>query len=176
MSSANSAANEAKTQGGAAWSAGDYPKAIEQFSQAISLASPDEREFLKVLYSNRSAAYLKTNKATESLADATKCVELDSNWAKGYVRKGDALSFMKKHTDAYNAYNSAQRMAPNDALITEKCESAMRGIRNAASPPRSSGANAPMVGLILYLRMAAIILAFLYLIPLGYTISTILYK
>jgi stress-induced-phosphoprotein 1 len=41
-----------------------------------------------VFYSNRSGAYASLEKYQEALEDATKCVELKSDWAKGYVRKG----------------------------------------------------------------------------------------
>lgn len=128
---------QAKSDGTTAWSAGSYSLAAEHFTTAINIGG--DKEFLKVLHSNRSAAYLKLNKITEALRDGNKCVELDSNWAKGYVRKGDALLASKQYTEAYNAYNSAARIAPGDVSVKEKCEQAMRGIRNAADASAGTG-------------------------------------
>lgn len=131
MSEGNDVAIRAKEEGNKAWSEGNYELSINCFTNAMKESS--SKDFLKVLYSNRSAAYLKMSRITESLKDANKCIELDVNWVKGYTRKGDALLASKQYTEAYNAYNSALRLAPNDSLINEKCEQAMRAIRNGSS-------------------------------------------
>lgn len=52
-----STAEEYKNAGNAAWSSGNYDEAIKQFTSAIGVASSSE--FLKTIYSNRSAAYMK---------------------------------------------------------------------------------------------------------------------
>jgi len=128
-----SPAAQAKVKGSDAWSKGDYQGSITHFTSAIELSTTNNTDFLKVLYSNRSAAYLKLNKITEALRDSNKCIEIDSNWSKGYARKGDALLSSKLYTEAYNAYNAGLRISPNDSILTEKSEQAMRAIRNAAS-------------------------------------------
>lgn len=98
MSSENTEANRAKEDGSNAWSRGDYNAAIQYFSDAIHAAKSTEKEFLRVLHSNRSAAYLKANKNDRALDDAIKCVELDPQWAKGHTRKGDAYYALKQYT------------------------------------------------------------------------------
>ena len=145
----------------------------------------------KVVYSNRSVAFLKVKKLSEAVADANKCVELDGNWAKGYTRKGDALYSSFKYTDAFNAYNSAKRLSPDDASLVEKCELAMRAIRNEAD--RSSGASdsgragpstststAPPTGIIGKIvtssRYLSMLCAFLYLMPFGRFFSSICFR
>jgi len=72
-------------------SAGNYDLAIKKWTEAIDATPGSDREFLKVVYSNRSAAYLKLKQNASALADADQCVELDPNWVKGITRKGDAL-------------------------------------------------------------------------------------
>lgn len=66
---------EEKELGAAAWTANDYPLAITHFTKAIELSS--DKEFLKIVFSNRSVANLKIKKLTLALADADKCIELD---------------------------------------------------------------------------------------------------
>jgi tetratricopeptide (TPR) repeat protein len=167
----NAAALQAKADGSAAWSVGNYPLAAEHFTTAINIGG--DKEFLKVLHSNRSAAYLKLNKITEALRDGNKCVELDSGWAKGYVRKGDALLASKQFTEAYNAYNSGARIAPSDTTIKEKCEQAMRAMRNAAestsNASRSSttaGTGGPVEPYVQYAQLAILVLTVVYAVPL----------
>lgn len=188
--SEDSEAHREKNEGSQAWSRGEYQKATDHFSNAINLGG--NKEFLKVLYSNRSAAFLKLNRADLALNDGNKCVELDSAWAKGYARKGDALYSQKKFTDAYNAYNSGLRIAPNDSTFTQKAEQAMRAIRTEAerqqqwSNSSSSGfgssntstapATAASGGILRYLELSIFLFALLYMIPLGRFINVWSYK
>eukprot|EP00598_Pedospumella_elongata_P006108 CAMPEP_0184974678 /NCGR_PEP_ID=MMETSP1098-20130426/6099_1 /TAXON_ID=89044 /ORGANISM="Spumella elongata, Strain CCAP 955/1" /LENGTH=421 /DNA_ID=CAMNT_0027497293 /DNA_START=20 /DNA_END=1285 /DNA_ORIENTATION=- len=167
---------QAKADGAAAWSAGNFSQAAEHFTTAINLGG--DKEFLKVLHSNRSAAYLKLNRITEALKDGNKCVELDNNWVKGYARKGDALLASKQFTEAYNAYNAGSRIAPNDASMQEKMEQAMRAIRNASDQTSraSAGSSSPFAGVnvpptpsadkyVQIAQTAVLVLAVLYMIP-----------
>jgi hypothetical protein len=55
---------ELKAAGARAWSEGRFNEAIEQYTLAItqltsSSSSNNDRDMLKTLYSNRSAAYMK---------------------------------------------------------------------------------------------------------------------
>ena len=58
-----------KELGTKAFTAKDYPKAIEHFSDAIKENPQDH-----TLYSNRSACYFNMGKAQLALADAEKCI------------------------------------------------------------------------------------------------------
>jgi stress-induced-phosphoprotein 1 len=68
---------ELKSKANAAFSAGKNDDAISLYSQAIAL---DESNH--VLYSNRSAAYAKSNKYDEALKDAEKCISLKPDFVK----------------------------------------------------------------------------------------------
>jgi tetratricopeptide (TPR) repeat protein len=182
---------EEKEKGAAAWSANNFPLAILHFSNAIEIGG--EKEFIKVVYSNRSVANLKLNKLVEALADANKCIEIDAKWPKGYTRKGDALYSSKKYTDSFNAYNSAKKLSPSDQSIVEKCDLAMRAIgaeadRTAPSRPSTSGGSrstatpttAPPTGIlgkiVTYSRYLLLLSAVLYLIPFGRSLSALSFR
>ena len=75
MTTAN--AEELKTQGNQAFSSGDYPRAIELFSQAVAVDPTNH-----VLYSNRSAAYAATKDYEAALEDAEKVVSIKADWSK----------------------------------------------------------------------------------------------
>jgi hypothetical protein len=141
-----------KDEGSACWSRGAYEEAKEKFTEALQLIldhsssdiTPTERkELLKILYSNRSAAYLKLNKKNESYEDATKCVSMDTTWSKGFIRQGDALYALGKYTECLAAYESALLLTPRDQSVQEKCEVARRAVRNDSRQPSWGTNNGP---------------------------------
>jgi tetratricopeptide (TPR) repeat protein len=181
----------AKEDGSKAWSEGNYEKALEHFSAAINYGG--DKEFLKVIYSNRSAVYLKLKRAEESLQDANKALELDPNWPKGFTRKGDALYALKKFTESYNAYNTGLRLAPSDATLKEKTEIAMRALANenarssggsqnnrntfgSSSSASSAASSAPATGILRQVKLAVLLLVLLYFVPFLGKINNIAYR
>eukprot|EP00550_Attheya_septentrionalis_P011410 CAMPEP_0198306124 /NCGR_PEP_ID=MMETSP1449-20131203/58240_1 /TAXON_ID=420275 /ORGANISM="Attheya septentrionalis, Strain CCMP2084" /LENGTH=628 /DNA_ID=CAMNT_0044008671 /DNA_START=641 /DNA_END=2527 /DNA_ORIENTATION=+ len=91
-------ADDLKEEGNGAFNAGDYPKSIELYSKAIEI---DDKNH--VYYSNRSAAFLKSGDANKALSDAEVCLDLNSEFAKGYSRKAAALFALRKFTAASDA-------------------------------------------------------------------------
>jgi tetratricopeptide (TPR) repeat protein len=180
----------AKEDGSKAWSEGNYEKALEHFSAAINYGG--DKEFLKVIYSNRSAVYLKLKRAEESLQDANKALELDPNWPKGFTRKGDALYALKKYTDSYNAYNTGLRLAPSDVTLKEKTEMAMRALANensrssgsqnnrntfgSSSSASSAASSAPATGILRQVKLSVLLLVLLYFVPFLGRINNIAYR
>ena len=91
-------AEKAKTEGNAAFAAGEYERAVENYSRAIELAPKSA-----VLYSNRALAYIKLIKSgvppkeerqklrAKLMSDAHKATTLDERWAKGWVRLAEAM-------------------------------------------------------------------------------------
>ena len=64
-----------KEEGNSLYAAGSYSDAIAAFGAAIALSN--DKSFLKICYSNKSAAHLQLKQHEDALADAKKCVELD---------------------------------------------------------------------------------------------------
>jgi len=88
---------------------GKLEDAIKHYTEAIQLAPNNH-----VLYSNRSAAYCTQKNFAAALDDATKTVELKSDWGKGYSRKGAALYGLDKIPEAKAAYQKAIELEPNN--------------------------------------------------------------
>lgn len=101
-----------KSQGNSAFSAGEFEKAIELFTQAINLDSSNH-----VLFSNRSAAYSSLKKFELALKDAESTTSLKSNWAKGYSRKGAAYFGLDKLEEALAAYRQGLEYEPDNAML-----------------------------------------------------------
>ena len=75
-------AEELKTQANDYFKAKDYENAIKFYSQAIEL-NPGNA----IYYGNRSLAYLRTECYGYALGDATRAIELDKKYIKGYYRR-----------------------------------------------------------------------------------------
>jgi DnaJ family protein C protein 8 len=99
-----------KKDGDAAFRAGGYRTAIDQYTKAISL----DPEFI-VLYSNRSAAFLSNGESSKALKDARKCIELDTAFAKGHSRLAAALLALKRFEQAKDSYQHVLEKEPKNA-------------------------------------------------------------
>ena len=126
-------AQSSKEAGSRAWTEGRFLEAIEHFGKAITLSSGD-RELQKVLYSNRSACYLKLKRNAEALLDANKCLEIDSTWSKGLMRKADALRSLTRYAEAAVIYESLLRASPHDNAIRTKVDEIRQLVNANASP------------------------------------------
>ncbi|KAG2762787.1 hypothetical protein PC129_g4132 [Phytophthora cactorum] len=75
------------------YKAGDYDGAVELYSAAISKCEqqqPLDARNLKVMYSNRAAAYEKLQDYKNVVTDCTKALNLDKRHPKSYLRRAKA--------------------------------------------------------------------------------------
>jgi len=118
-----------KQKGNAALKQGDVDSAIEFYSEAIDLDSSNH-----VLYSNRSAAYCKKEDYSSALADAQKCVDIKPDWIKGYTRKGAALQFLKRYTEAILAYEDGLAVDSENQQMKDGIQSCRPNLPSVNSP------------------------------------------
>ncbi|VFQ70759.1 unnamed protein product [Cuscuta campestris] len=134
-------AEEAKSKGNAAFSAGDYAEAVRHFTEAINLAPTNH-----VLYSNRSAAHASLGNFSDALSDAQKTVELKPDWSKGYSRLGAAHLGLRNYDGAVSAYKKGLEFDPNnDALKSglADAQSAQARSRRPSSNPMGDAFSGP---------------------------------
>lgn len=130
-------AAEWKDKGNKEFSAGNYEKAIEYFTTAISIDPNDH-----VFYSNRSACYSSLKDYTKALEDANKCIELKPDWVRGYTRKGLAEFYLEDYEDAIETYEKGLELEPSNQQLKD-------GIEQARSKLTSNPAGGnPMAGLL----------------------------
>jgi tetratricopeptide (TPR) repeat protein len=164
---------EEKQLGSEAWSKNDFNLAVVHFTNAIEL-NP-EKELLLILYSNRSAAYLKLKQYIPALTDANKCLEIEKNFVKGYSRKGDALHALGRLNEALNVYNDGLKISSNDPTLLDKKTQTLNAIRKAASfnsesntsTTSTTGLSGTFQKVSQYLRYFLLINILLYILPLG---------
>ncbi|CAH1783255.1 unnamed protein product [Owenia fusiformis] len=92
---------------------GHYQMAADLFSEAIKLDHSDYR-----FYGNRSYCFDRLLQYEKALKDADKAIALDSDWPKGFFRKGRALAGLKLYADAEQAFMQVIKLDRNcdDAL------------------------------------------------------------
>lgn len=114
MSEQGGEAEKFKNEGNKAMQAGDLDLAIEQYSLGINVDDQNH-----ILYSNRCAVYAKKGMWSEALADGTRCVFLKPDWAKGYLRKGQALQALGRYKEAQFCYQKGSQLDPNDQQLKQ---------------------------------------------------------
>lgn len=100
-------AEEARKLGNEMFTAQKFPEAIKYYDEAIKRAPLDPRA-----YSNRAAAYSKLGSPHVALKDCEKCLELDPNFNKGYLRKGQCHFMMKDYHKALETYDRGLKLFP----------------------------------------------------------------
>jgi stress-induced-phosphoprotein 1 len=88
---------------------GDFPKAIEEFTQGLR-RNPNST----AIYSNRSLTYIKLMEFPCALKDAEKCLQLDPNFVRAYHRKGTCHHFMKEYHKALDAFDKGLKLDPSN--------------------------------------------------------------
>ncbi|GAA6033203.1 hypothetical protein JCM8097_002993 [Rhodosporidiobolus ruineniae] len=97
-------AERAKEEGNERFKKGDFEGAREKYGEAIELAPTSY-----LLLGNRSLASLKLSPPAyaTALEDADAALKLAPTWAKGYVRRGEALEGLGRTEEAVEAYGEA---------------------------------------------------------------------
>ncbi|XP_012527347.1 stress-induced-phosphoprotein 1 [Monomorium pharaonis] len=116
-----------KEKGNAALQTGNYDEAIKCYTDAIALDGNNH-----VLYSNRSAAYAKSEKYKQALEDAEKTVSLKPDWGKGYSRKGSALAYLGRYDESIQAYEKGLQLDPSNTQLRSSLAE-VRAQKTAAS-------------------------------------------
>ncbi|CAO2814590.1 unnamed protein product [Amaranthus hypochondriacus] len=126
-SSIASRAEELKSLANEAFKDHKYSQAIDLYSQAIELNNQNA-----VYWANRAFAHTKLEEYGSAIHDATKAIEIDSKYSKGYYRRGAALLAMGKFKEALKDFQQVKRLCPNDPDAAKKlkeCEKAVMKLK-----------------------------------------------
>ncbi|KAJ6015848.1 Heat shock chaperonin-binding [Penicillium herquei] len=127
-------ADALKAEGNKAFSAKDYPTAIEKFTQAIAI-EPENH----ILFSNRSAVYSAQAEYQKALEDAEKAITIKPDWSKGHARKGAAYKGLGDLLAAHDAYEEALKIEPENAQAKSGMSAVQRAINEEANADGIAG-------------------------------------
>lgn len=116
-----------KNEGNKAFAAGDWPTAIDLYTQAIEL---DDSQ--PTFYSNRAQAHIKSEAFGYAIADATKAIELDPNMLKAHFRRGLARAAILKPKEAVADFKRCVELNPQSTDARLKLEECKKIVRQLA--------------------------------------------
>ncbi|KAJ4460174.1 putative Serine/threonine-protein phosphatase 5 [Paratrimastix pyriformis] len=105
------------------FSEGEYEKAIEKYTEAIVIKET------AVYYSNRAFCHIRLENYGSAITDATRAIQLDPRFQKGYYRRATANFMLKKFEKALIDFRELSRLTPNNPDVKERlaeCERAAR--------------------------------------------------
>ncbi|ETV95660.1 hypothetical protein H310_11079 [Aphanomyces invadans] len=105
---------EAKNLGNDYFKAGNFPKAVEAYSEAIKRDPTNA-----VYYANRAAALTKLTSFPDAKADCEKALSIDPTYVKAYSRMGAIQFFMKEYHKAMESYQKGLNLDPNNQECKE---------------------------------------------------------
>ena len=86
---------------------GDYPAALEDYTQVLAMA-PDAYWF-----NRRGLTYEETNDFQKAAADYSRALELDPKWAVAYNNRGFARFHLKDYAGAKEDFETAIKLDPS---------------------------------------------------------------
>ncbi|KAG8659862.1 serine/threonine-protein phosphatase 5 isoform X2 [Manihot esculenta] len=128
---------EIKVLANEAFKARKYAQAIDLYTQAIELNSQNA-----VYWANRAFAHTKLEEYGSAIQDASKAIEIDPKYSKGYYRRGAAFLAMGKFKEALKDFQQVKKLCPNDPDAAKKlkeCEKAVMKLKfeEAIATPES---------------------------------------
>ncbi|KAI3644026.1 hypothetical protein MP228_010190 [Amoeboaphelidium protococcarum] len=107
-----SAALKYKNEGNAAFSAKDYQKAIESYTQAINVYQTEKdvspvTHACAIFYGNRAACYAALKENSKAIEDCDLALKCDSTYVKGLIRRAQILEKEGRLHDCLADYTTA---------------------------------------------------------------------
>ncbi|KAJ9172864.1 hypothetical protein P3X46_016060 [Hevea brasiliensis] len=132
-----SRAEEIKVLANEAFKAYKFGQAIDLYTQAIELNGQNA-----FYWANRAFAHTKLEEYGCAIQDASKAIEIDPKYSKGYYRRGAAFLAMGKFKEALRDFQQVKKICPNDPDAIKKlkeCEKAVMKLKfeEAIAAPES---------------------------------------
>ncbi|XP_072519973.1 LON peptidase N-terminal domain and RING finger protein 3-like [Salminus brasiliensis] len=106
-----------RREGNALYAEKRVEAALEKYNEAIHIAPKDS-----VLYSNRSQINSSLKRFEEALSDAEMACYLKPLWAKGHIRKAQALTALGKPEEALTEYLISITLDPESKLARTEAQ------------------------------------------------------
>jgi stress-induced-phosphoprotein 1 len=121
-------AEEAKERGNEAFKAGDFPRAMAEYSEAIKRAPTNAK-----YWTNRATAAAKLMDFQGSMSDANHAIKLDPKFGKAYVRLGNAQFAVKEFHKAMETFKKALEIEPENSEARDGLRRVVMKINDSAA-------------------------------------------
>lgn len=136
-------AEEAKKRGNEFFKALNFPRALAAYTEAIDIGSGEEdsldsldgsvepipANYRAVYFSNRAFCHIKMEAFGSAILDATKAVEVDAEFPKGWYRRGSAYVGLGRFKEAQKDFMQLCKLAPNDRDAREKLKHCQKQVQ-----------------------------------------------
>jgi len=112
-------ANHAKGEGNRMFGEGQYEEALSQYGLALQVAPdiPTSVEIRSMCRANRALCYLKLGNYEESIKDSTKALELNPNYVKALLRRGEAHEKLEHFEEAIADLKQVLELDQSDVQV-----------------------------------------------------------
>lgn len=119
-----------KNDANAIFKSGKYEEAIDAYTKLLEF-DPSNKKFNSVILANRALCYQKLKKNTEALRDGNKCIELNPNYARGYIKRGSVYIDLEMYSEARYDFQKAKELEPSNQEAIKFLEQA-KGLEKKA--------------------------------------------
>jgi stress-induced-phosphoprotein 1 len=118
---------EEKNKGNQLFKEGQAIKAIEHYKEALKRNPKDH-----TIYHNKAAAYMKLLSYPSAAIDLKKCLDMDPNYMKAYVKLGQCYFHMKDFNNAIKILNEGLAIEPENKTLRDTLKMVESEISNAS--------------------------------------------
>ncbi|KAK7075472.1 RNA polymerase II-associated protein 3 [Halocaridina rubra] len=122
-------ASRLKDEGNKFYSSGRLDDAIAKYTQGMALDPSNA-----ILPANRAMAYIKLEKYEAAEADCNRCLKLDANYIKGYLRRGSSRLKLGKTRLAADDFKRVLELEPWNKDAKKELEKLDPSIEKFSSP------------------------------------------
>jgi serine/threonine-protein phosphatase 5 len=123
-----SSAGALRTQGNEAFRQKQYFEAYRLFLDAIQKYPQTAKSELSQAYTQLSATELILEKCPQAILSASKAIEYDKSNYRAYFRRGNAYAESMSWQEAYNDYETACEMQPDEQYIKQRLQQAKNAL------------------------------------------------
>ncbi|XP_060067048.1 sperm-associated antigen 1-like [Ylistrum balloti] len=131
----------AKTEGNKCVQKGDFLKAIDWYTDCITLMSDRA-----VGYTNRALCYLRRNQPSSAEEDCNKALEMEADNIKALFRRSQARKMMKKYIDSLEDLTHLLKIDPKNAAAKKEMTLVKNYYREELQKMKDSLGSSPKTG------------------------------
>lgn len=102
---------------------GEFQEAIAKFTECIEL-DPLNASYNSTILFNRASAFARLLKNAEAIADLSKAIDLNEDYMKAYLKRGELNMMLKNFEEAGRDFERVRQLDPSVGGIREKIQTA----------------------------------------------------